>query len=450
MESRGVWQGFLKPFQRTHLFQSAHLRRASRQIQPCLGSGEPEVGGRVVAGWWQGGGRVVAGWQGCRLAGRVFLAWTKNKFDSLGGCAIMGCRQSAKQNETKRNRNLPYIRRSFGRALISLLRLTQKKNTMNIQTQKLPRLNRALIRAGVPSWASSSYAEEMRRAYKGAQSYYAGPRLQRQREFLKNGANDPLRLSLRERVKLGNPIAILQRIGKDSVGGLVAFEIECKFDAGRRDALKLPAMAGRAHAEHDGFEVPILCRWGDLRPLRDMCAQFRALGATTTKSFGGHVHLDARDMMSGTQVTAQLKRRINSRLVPGVEKILRWCVPHSRIGNTYCELGGACWSENTRYRAVNVCSLRKQQTIEIRLGSATLNPEKWRLWAEACLYFFRAPMSAGEIRGMADITTAAAAAAWIMRSGMSNELKWWLLMRLRKFHPLAIPTIKGTENEGGE
>lgn len=318
------------------------------------------------------------------------------------------------------------------------------------QNQKMPRLNRALIRAGVPSWASSSSTDELRRAYKGTVSHYAGPRLQRQREFLKNGAADPLRLSLRERVKFGNPISILQRIGKDDVGGLVAFEIECKFDASRRDELKLPAMAGRAHQEHEGFEVPIVCRWGDLRPLRDMCAQFRALGATTTKSFGGHVHLDARDLMSGNKVTPHLKRRINSRLVPGVEKVLRWCVPHSRIGNTYCELSGACWNESTRYRAVNVCSLRKQQTIEIRLGSATLNPEKWRLWAEACLYFFRAPMSAGEVRGMAGVTNAGAAAAWIMGCGMNVELKWWLISRLRKFHPLAMPALKGTENEGGE
>jgi len=318
------------------------------------------------------------------------------------------------------------------------------------QNQKIPRLNRALLRAGVPSWASSTYAEEMRRAYKGTQSYYAGPRLRRQREFWKNSGADPLRLSIRERVKMGNPVAILQRIGKDDVGGLVAFEIECKFDASRRDELKLPAMAGRAHQEHDGFEVPIVCRWGDLRPLREMCRQFRDLGATTTKSFGGHIHLDARDLMSGTKVTPHLKRRINARLVPGVENILRWCVPHSRVGNSYCELGGACWSESTRYRAVNVCALRKQQTIEIRLGSATLNPEKWRLWAEACLYFFRAPMGAAEVRGMTGVTNAGAAAQWIMCSGMTNELKWWLLSRLRKFHPLAIPAIKGTENEGGE
>lgn len=315
----------------------------------------------------------------------------------------------------------------------------------------MPRLNRALIRAGVPSWTATSYRDELSRAYKGAQAFYAGPRLQRQREFLKNGANDPLRLSLRERVKIGhNPVAILQRIGKDDVGGLVAFEIECKFNADRRDELKLPAMSGRAHQEHDGFEVPIVCRWGDLRPLRDMCEQFKKLGATTTKSFGGHIHLDARDFMNGGKITPHLKRRINARLVPGVEKVLRWCVPHSRIGNQYCELGGACWSEVTRYRAVNVCALRKQQTIEIRLGSATLNPEKWRLWAEACLYFFRAPMRPAEVRGMASITNAATAASWIMCSGMTNELKWWLLSRLRKFHPLAIPAIKGTENEGGE
>ena len=325
------------------------------------------------------------------------------------------------------------------------------ETTQKTQTQKMPRLDRALIRAGVLSWRDSGYGVGLRQSYRGVKDYYYGPRLQRQREYLKNGTIDPLRLSLRERVQIGiNPVAILQRINKDSVGGLVAFEIECKFDASRRDELKLPAMAGRAHQEHDGFEVPIVCRWGDLRPLRDMCAQFRKLGATTTKNFGGHIHLDARDLMSGNKVTPHLKRRINSRLVPGVEKVLRWCVPHSRIGNSYCELGGACWSEATRYRAVNVCALRKQQTIEIRLGSATLNPEKWRLWAEACLYFFRSPMTAQEVRDMSTVTSAAAAAQWIMTSGMTNELKWWLLMRLRKFHPLAIPAIKGTENEGGE
>ncbi len=323
------------------------------------------------------------------------------------------------------------------------------------QKQNAPRLLVALRRVGLASWYSdANRTYDLREAYKGkAVSYGNASRLRAQREHLKNSRPDPLRLSIRERISTtASPVAMLQKLGKDSVGGLVSFEIECKFEETRRGEIKLPLLAGRVHAEHDGIEIPVTCRWGDLAPLRKVCASLRALGATTTKTFGGHVHLDARDFMGGGNTPpAALKTRVNTRLVPGVEKVLRWCVPHSRIGNQYCELSGACWSGDTRYRAVNVAALRKFGTVEIRLGSASLNPEKWRLWAEACLYFFRAPMEAAEVRGLRNITTAAAAADWIMTSGMRGPLKWWLLQRLRKFHPLAIPDVSsGLDFEGGE
>lgn len=325
---------------------------------------------------------------------------------------------------------------------------------MKTQTHKQPRLLVALRKAGLAHWhTDSNRTYDLREAYKGNRQQYGNAgRLRSAREHLKNSTRDPLRVSLRERLQIGNPLAILARLGKDNVGGLVSFELECKFDERRRGEIPLPLMAGRVHAEHDGIEIPVTCRWGDLTPLRKVCASLKALGATTNKTFGGHVHLDARDFLAGnTTAPASLKTRINTRLVPGVEKVLRWCVPHSRTANHYCKCLGASWNEHDRYRAVNVVALRKFGTVEIRLGSATLNPDKWRLWAEACLYFFRAPMEAAEIRAMRGITSAAAAADWIMSSNMRGPLKWWLLQRLRKFHPLAIPDISsGLDHEGGE
>ena len=273
--------------------------------------------------------------------------------------------------------------------------------------------------------------------------------LQRQRRYSKEH-NDVLTIPLRDRIKKYGPLQVLERSKKDQPGRLVSFEIECKLEPSQQvRSHTWPLMAGGVHAEHDGLEIPVVCRWDDLRPLYRVCAALRSFGARLTKSFGGHVHLDARDLYTGGTVPASLKKRINSVVVPGVERVLRWCVPASRVGNSYCQLIGADWHFSDRYRAVNVCSLHEHRTLEIRLGAASLNPDKWRLWAMACLYFFRAPIDKSAVAALSEIGTATEAADWIMQSCMEPSLKWWLLGRLRKFHPQALPDMTPLPDASG-
>lgn len=273
---------------------------------------------------------------------------------------------------------------------------------------------------------------------------YVVNRIQSQRRYAKQTPGDKLARPLGERLSewRARPLQLLEKLRKDQPGQLVSFEIECKLaptEGVRRHSW--PLLAGGVHAEHDGLEIPVVCRWDDLRPLYRVCATLRAFGATITRQFGGHVHLDVRDLYTGGSVPKSLKARIDRIVVPGVERVLRWCVPASRVGNSYCQLTGADWRYCDRYRAVNVCSLGEHRTIEIRLGAASLNPDKWRLWAQACLFFLRGNIDKAQMATLAEIDTARRAADWIMLSYMEPALKWWLLGRLRKFHPSALPEL---------
>lgn len=272
---------------------------------------------------------------------------------------------------------------------------------------------------------------------------YVVQRLQAQRRYAKQ-TGDKLLQPLADRVAefRARPLHLLATLKKDQPGQLVSFEIECKLtptENVRRHSW--PLLAGGVHAEHDGLEIPVVCRWDDLRPLYRVCQTLRDFGATITRQFGGHVHLDVRDLYTGGVVPKSLKARIDRVVVPGVERILRWCVPASRVGNTYCKLTGADWRYNDRYRAVNVCSLSEHRTVEVRLGAASINPDKWRLWAQACLFFLRGHIDKDQVAVLAEIDTARKAADWIMTSHMEPSLKWWLLGRLRKFHPSALPEL---------
>lgn len=277
------------------------------------------------------------------------------------------------------------------------------------------------------------------------------------RSAARHAGGDVLRAPLAERFRdwRSNPLALLGKLGKDEPGQLVSFEIECRLGRETALGLNLPLLAGRPHQEHDGVEIPVVCRWDDLRPLYKTCALLRAAGATLTRQFGGHVHLDARDLYTPTsgayrsQPSKALKVRINKIVVPYVEKVLRWAVPPSRIGNGYCKLEGANWNGHDRFRAVNVLSLSEHRTLEIRLGACTLNPDKFRLWALACLFGLRGLVSRGQAAALESIGSARAAADWVMASSMEPSLKWWLLSRIRKFHPGSLPDLPPADDAPG-
>lgn len=273
------------------------------------------------------------------------------------------------------------------------------------------------------------------------------------RSAARQAAGDPLRAPLAERL-LGwrsKPLQLLSKLGKDEPGQLVSFEVECKLDRNLAQELNLPVLAGRPHTEHDGVEIAVVCRWDDLRPLYRTCAILRAAGATLTRQFGGHVHLDVRDLHPANSrgPSKALKSRINKIVVPYVEKVLRWAVPPSRVGNGYCKLEGANWTGYDRFRAVNVLSLSEHQTLEIRLGACTLNPDKFRLWAMACAFGLRGQIGKGQAAELESISSPRAAANWVMASAMEPSLKWWVLSRIRKFHPGALPDLPPADDAPG-
>lgn len=273
----------------------------------------------------------------------------------------------------------------------------------------------------------------------------------------RNSAGDALRTPLAERLRdwRSKPLALLGKLGKDEPGQLVSFEIECQLSRETALGLNLPLLAGRPHQEHDGVEIPVVCRWDDLRPLYRTCSLLRAAGATLTRQFGGHVHLDARDLYTPTsgayrsQPSRSLKARIDKIVVPYVERVLRWAVPPSRIGNGYCKLQGADWRGHDRFRAVNVQSLSEHRTLEIRLGACTLNPDKFRLWALACLFGLRGEIGKEQVSALKSISTPRAAADWVMASTMEPTLKWWVLSRIRKFHPGSLPDLPPADDAPG-
>lgn len=169
------------------------------------------------------------------------------------------------------------------------------------------------------------------------------------------------------------------------------------------------------------------------------------------------MHLDVRDMFSGStargrsKFPAALKASV-TRLSTVVESIYRYAVPPSRVGNRFCVLGGLDWTGADRYRAVNCASLTKHRTIEVRLGAASLNPDKWRLWAQCLVWALRHPINKEELEAARAVRDAVGALDWVMRSTLPPVEKWWLVCRIRKFHPSALPKFEAgaNENEGGE
>ena len=111
-----------------------------------------------------------------------------------------------------------------------------------------------------------------------------------------------------------------------------------------------------------------------------VCAVLLGAKCYVNTSCGMHVHLDMRER-------DQVKSFHNLLMI---QKMLYKMVPKSRQENTYCKpvrttkLDVLKRSRN-RYRGINVLSLRKHQTLEIRLHSGTLDRVKIVNWVHILL-----------------------------------------------------------------
>ena len=131
----------------------------------------------------------------------------------------------------------------------------------------------------------------------------------------------------------------------------------------------------RTNANPCANEVRALLTRSELEPrLFRLCEKFRALGLAVNRSCGLHVHFDMRGKRSD-EVTKIAKR------ADKWFRALQELVPVSRRENRYCQFGV---STRDRYRAVNVCSFGKFETLEIRLHSGTVDYSKTLAWIRLC------------------------------------------------------------------
>jgi len=135
-------------------------------------------------------------------------------------------------------------------------------------------------------------------------------------------------------------------------------------------------------------EVIALLNRDEMEPrLHRLCTKLGQMGFSTNKSCGLHIHIDCRHL-SFEQVC------VRAKIIDKWIKALVELVPVSRRDNRYCKIG---FSSHDRYRAVNVTSYSKHQTLEIRIHSSTSNYQKALAWIRLCELLFglrKAPKAA--------------------------------------------------------
>lgn len=128
------------------------------------------------------------------------------------------------------------------------------------------------------------------------------------------------------------------------------------------------------HPHHsDAQEAAMLLGPHGFNRLKKVCALIKERGGSVNKTCGLHVHLDVRG---------------EDRRVIGIRAAKLWdamgfltdLVPAHRFAGTYCVLEKPAF-EAPRYRAINLQSVRTHGTIEVRIGSGSLNPGKIWSWA---------------------------------------------------------------------
>lgn len=130
--------------------------------------------------------------------------------------------------------------------------------------------------------------------------------------------------------------------------------------------------------EYFGVEFRVLVTLEDYSNLKRLLAWIESMEGFVDKSCGLHVHMDARSTLYGGSKDAVFQERMT--LANNLNDSLPLLVamqPDSRRENSYCKYGA---SENDRYYMINLTSLDKHQTIEVRLHSGTVNLTKIINW----------------------------------------------------------------------
>jgi hypothetical protein len=114
--------------------------------------------------------------------------------------------------------------------------------------------------------------------------------------------------------------------------------------------------------------------------LKEVCKHLKSVGAFVNKSCGLHVHLDYR-----SQHSQIVERTMLSRFDQNLLGLVAMLVPEKRRSNSFCKKQ---ISRSERYSYINLQSLDRHSTVEVRLHSGTINFEKIVNWINLWSYLF--------------------------------------------------------------
>ena len=141
----------------------------------------------------------------------------------------------------------------------------------------------------------------------------------------------------------------------------------------------------------EGREVRIMLRYGKWSRLHKLCDHLKRQKVEVNKTCGLHIHLDCRNLTRSATITRG--KRLESAL-PWLFQIVppsrRWSrqpgekYPEGRE-NQYCL---PLFEEGSKYAAINMSAYRSggRKTIEVRVHSSSLNPDKIVNWIELLVF----------------------------------------------------------------
>ncbi len=138
-------------------------------------------------------------------------------------------------------------------------------------------------------------------------------------------------------------------------------------------------------------EITLLCRIGNFTALDKVCAALALLGAKVDRHCGLHVHIDARELLTGSDSTSHAAVEARAARLGNILPLMLAMNHPKRRTNTHCRPEVNGWSTsirgNPRYSAVNVLAFDRHRTVEVRLHSGTTNVDKIKHW---CLLLWSA------------------------------------------------------------
>lgn len=157
--------------------------------------------------------------------------------------------------------------------------------------------------------------------------------------------------------------------------------------------------------EIDGYtEAVILLRPPRMARLHKLCDQLRSMGCHVNETCGVHVHVDVRHLTDVARLYERVKILIESMPVfATLTASRRISGPRA---DRYCRFGVSPRFGNpdehydaSRYWAINLCSIPRQGTVEVRLFHGTLDSgeiEGWALLIRHTLLFADTPVLSEE------------------------------------------------------